>query len=103
LEQSEQAVSATTRNFPSLMNDSLCHGRSGNAELFLSFAELCDEPAFRLEANVQARSHWDGTVAEREGFFPGLMLGLSGVGMHLLRLARPERIPSVLLLDAPPT
>jgi lantibiotic modifying enzyme len=30
------------------------------------------------------------------------MLGLSGFGMHLLRLAHPERVPSVLLLDPAP-
>ena len=30
------------------------------------------------------------------------MLGLSGFGMHFLRLARPDRVPSVLLLDPAP-
>jgi hypothetical protein len=32
---------------------------------------------------------------------PGLMTGLAGIGYELLRLAAPERVPSVLLL-APP-
>jgi lantibiotic modifying enzyme len=32
---------------------------------------------------------------------PGLMTGLAGIGYGLLRLARPERVPSVLVL-APP-
>jgi lantibiotic modifying enzyme len=32
---------------------------------------------------------------------PGLMLGLAGIGYQMLRLADPDRVPSVLLL-APP-
>ena len=32
---------------------------------------------------------------------PGMMIGLAGIGHGLLRLACPERIPSVLVL-APP-
>lgn len=107
LTEAYQALSATMRNFSRLGNESLCHGRSGNAELFLRFAALKDQPAFRLEANVQARSLWgsldEAKAGEQAGFFPGLMLGLAGFGMHLLRLARPGDIPSVLLLDPPPT
>ncbi len=98
------------RNFPQLRNDTLCHGRSGNAELLLRFALLNDEPAFQLEANVQVQSQWRnvdealaGTSEGTAGFFPGLMLGLSGFGMHFLRLARPGQVPSVLLLDSPGT
>lgn len=106
LDEAYQALSATLRNFTKLGNDSLCHGRSGNAELFLRFAALNDQPAFRLEANVQAQSLWRGLdeagSADQAGFFPGLMLGMAGFGMHLLRLARPEHVPLVLLLDPPP-
>ncbi|MFC4560745.1 type 2 lanthipeptide synthetase LanM family protein [Nocardiopsis mangrovi] len=103
------ALSATMRNFPRLRNDTLCHGRSGNAELLLRFALLNDEPAFRMEANVQVQTQWRNLDESRSGgtgastdFFPGLLLGISGMGMHLLRLAHPERVPSVLLLDPPP-
>ncbi|MFA1549837.1 type 2 lanthipeptide synthetase LanM family protein [Actinomadura chokoriensis] len=106
LTEARQALTATMRNFPRLMNDSLCHGRSGNAELFLRFALLADEPAFRLEANVQVQAQWrnleDAPPTSTSGFFPGLMLGMSGFGMHFLRLAHPGRVPSALLLDAPP-
>ncbi|HZE34273.1 MAG TPA: type 2 lanthipeptide synthetase LanM family protein [Actinoallomurus sp.] len=108
LREAHQALAATMRGFPRLMNDTLCHGRTGNAELFLRFAVLRDEPAFRLEANVQVQEQWrhldDAENAAGEGgFFPGLMLGLSGFGMHFLRLARPDRVPSVLLLDPVPS
>jgi type 2 lantibiotic biosynthesis protein LanM len=110
LREAHQALAATMRGFPRLMNDTLCHGRTGNAELFLRFAVLRDEPAFRLEANVQVQEQWrhlddaeNGMAEGGAGFFPGLMLGLSGFGMHFLRLARPDRIPSVLLLDPVPS
>jgi lantibiotic modifying enzyme len=32
---------------------------------------------------------------------PGLMIGLAGIGYGLLRLAAPERVPSVLILEGP--
>lgn len=110
LREARQALAATMRNFPRLMNDTLCHGRAGNAELFLRFAQLCDEPAFRLEANVQVQTQWRnldeaqaGLTTNSASFFPGLMLGISGFGMHFLRLAQPDLVPSVLLLDPPAT
>lgn len=109
LRETYLALSATLRNFAELGNDTLCHGRSGNAELFLRFARVKDEPAFQLEANMQAQAQWrrltsnpgwphaDGDHQEP----PGLMIGFTGVGMHFLRLAHPDRVPSPLLLDPP--
>jgi lantibiotic modifying enzyme len=32
---------------------------------------------------------------------PGLMVGIAGIGYALLRLAAPEQVPSVLLLEPP--
>ena len=88
----------------------MCHGKSGNAELFLRFALLKDEAAFQLEANVQGQAQWQSIEEEQSlvvggedvRVFPGLMLGLAGFGLHFLRLAYPERIPSPLLLDSCP-
>ncbi|HSV66692.1 MAG TPA: type 2 lanthipeptide synthetase LanM family protein [Mycobacteriales bacterium] len=108
LREAHQGLATTMRNFPRLMNDTLCHGRAGNAELLLRFARLRDEPAFQLEANVQVQAQWRnldeaqaGAAASTAGFFPGLMVGMAGFGMHFLRLARPDAVPSVLLLDPP--
>lgn len=108
LDDARLALAATMRGLPRLGNNSLCHGRSGNSELLLRFAQVCDEPAFRLEANVQAQRQWRevddaalGMADESASFFPGLMLGISGFGLHYLRLADPERTPSPLLLDPP--
>jgi type 2 lantibiotic biosynthesis protein LanM len=110
LKEAYQALSATLRNFMNLGNDTLCHGRSGNAELFLQFARLKDEPAFQVEANVQAQAQWRQLAVtpgwpEADGShrtMPGLMLGIAGIGMHFLRLAHPDRVPSPLLLESPP-
>jgi type 2 lantibiotic biosynthesis protein LanM len=108
LHEARIALTATVRGFVRLRNDTLCHGRSGNAELMLRFAEVCGEPAWRLEANVAVRSQWRSVDDAGSGFgdagssfFPGLMLGISGFGLHYLRLADPDRVPSVLLLDPP--
>ncbi|MGK5550211.1 type 2 lanthipeptide synthetase LanM family protein [Actinomadura kijaniata] len=108
LREAHQGLSATMRNFPRLMNDTLCHGRAGNAELLLRFGLLHEEAAFRIEANVQAQTLWrnldeaeQGTSDATAGFFPSLMIGMSGFGLHFLRLAAPDRVPSPLLLDPP--
>jgi type 2 lantibiotic biosynthesis protein LanM len=107
LRDAQLALGATLRSFHTVRNDSLCHGRCGNAELFLRFARLKGEPAYELEAGVQAQAQWQsfekdqtlsvGVGAERQ--FPGLMLGLAGYGLHFLRLGHPDRVPSPLLLD----
>ncbi|GAB1541754.1 type 2 lanthipeptide synthetase LanM family protein [Scytonema sp. NUACC21] len=104
------ALSATLRNFHKLGNDSLCHGRTGNAELLLRVAKLRDEPYLQMEANVLAQAQWRNFEKTHywicggggNDVLPDLMLGLAGIGMHFLRLAYPERIPSPLLLDPPP-
>jgi type 2 lantibiotic biosynthesis protein LanM len=109
LTDAQVALSTTIRKYRHLGNNTLCHGKCGNAELLVRYAQLRDEPAFRLEAGVQAQEQWRdvdgsrfGATDDTTGFFPGLMLGISGFGMHYLRLAHPDRVPSVLLLDPPP-
>jgi type 2 lantibiotic biosynthesis protein LanM len=109
LKEAHLALAATLRGFHRLGNDTLCHGKAGNAELFLRFAKLKDEPAFQMEANVQAQAQWRNFEKANNWIFggigvdvfPGLMLGLAGLGMHFLRLAYPEQVPSSLLLDFP--
>ena len=103
-------LNATLRNFNKLGNDSLCHGKSGNAELFLRFAQLRDKPYLQMEANVQAQAQWRNFEKARRWMcgstgndvLNDLMLGVAGIGMHFLRLAYRERVPSPLLLDPPP-
>ncbi|TAG95059.1 MAG: type 2 lantipeptide synthetase LanM [Oscillatoriales cyanobacterium] len=110
LRDAYRALNATLRNFDKVGNDSLCHGKTGNAEVFLRFAKLRDEPYLQMEANGQAQAQWRNFEKARRWIcgsggtdvYPGLMLGLAGIGMHFLRLAYPDRIPSPLLLDPPP-
>ncbi len=81
----------------------LCHGDLGNAELFLEAGGSWLAEAHRVGArvldDVEERGWRSGLPRGVE--VPGLMTGLAGMGYGLLRLAAPERVPSVLLLDPP--
>jgi type 2 lantibiotic biosynthesis protein LanM len=89
-------------------NHSLCHGDLGNIELLSEYARVSDERRYSSEVG-----RLTGVILEsieRDGWLcglpsgvesPGLMTGLAGIGYGLLRLAAPERVPSVLTL-APP-
>ena len=89
-------------------NHSLCHGDLGNLELLLQASQILDE--------TQWKPHVDRLTAvilesiNKHGWLcgvplgvetPGLMTGLAGIGYQLLRLAAPERVPSVLVLEPP--
>ncbi|MFF3766381.1 type 2 lanthipeptide synthetase LanM family protein [Streptomyces sp. NPDC001922] len=87
-------------------SDSMCHGDLGNLELLLLAGEhgLCAPDAvLRAVAgklDAAAASGWIcGSPTRAET--PSLLTGLSGVGYQLLRFARPESVPSVLLVHPP--
>jgi lantibiotic modifying enzyme len=89
-------------------NHSLCHGDLGNLELLLMASETLEDPRWTRE--VKRLSAAILVSIERDGWLcgtpqgvesPGLMTGLAGIGYQLLRLAEPQRVPSVLAL-APP-
>lgn len=89
-------------------NHSLCHGDLGNLELFLQASLSLNEPSLKTEVDRLA-----SIIIERinkQGWLcglpldvetPGLMTGLAGIGYELLRLAQPERVPSILILEPP--
>ncbi|HEV7590229.1 MAG TPA: lanthionine synthetase LanC family protein [Longimicrobium sp.] len=91
------------------MNYSLCHGRGGNSETLMEGARVLGDAAL-LERPLQvAMEGWKeyealgvpwpcGTMQGSSD--PGLLLGESGIGHWLLRLARPD-VASILLV-APP-
>jgi len=89
-------------------NQSICHGDLGNLETVLVATQVLDEPRYctdlkRLTAlvfnGIQEHGWVTGVPLGVET--PGLMTGLAGIGYELLRLAEPERVPSVLLLASP--
>ncbi len=89
-------------------NHSLCHGDLGNLETLLVATQILNDPWCHEQFH-----HFRGVILdsiETDGCLtgaplgietPGLMTGLAGIGYELLRLAEPERVPSVLLA-APP-
>jgi type 2 lantibiotic biosynthesis protein LanM len=106
-EEIRRAVQATT-GYGFSMNHSLCHGALGNLELLLTAARVLDraedhDVLDRATAVLVASIDATGPVtAVPLGVdTPGFMMGLAGIGYELLRLAEPEKVPSVLLL-APP-
>lgn len=94
------------------MNFSLCHGAFGNAETLLEGARLLGEPSLLAPVLERAREgvrlHESGAEGARPwpcGTLggvsdPGLLLGEAGIGLFLLRLARPET-QSALCVTAP--
>lgn len=107
LEEAEVAVETTLdRGFAG--SHCLCHGALGNLELLVRAARRLERPeltdrTYRLAAvvcrEVEAGRYHCGIPGGFET--PGLMDGLAGIGYGLLRLAVPERVPSVLLLEPP--
>jgi type 2 lantibiotic biosynthesis protein LanM len=102
------AALASTTRFGFGNNDSLCHGDLGNLELFVRAYEL----GYRGEWEAALTGHSSRVVARlQEGLWrcgvpgcietPGLMTGLAGIGYGLIRIAAPERVPSLLALEPP--
>jgi len=86
----------------------LCHGQLGNLDILQYAAQQLDAPYWneignRLAAETLAEIAEGGCSCGAGSSLetPGLMVGLAGIGYGLLRLAFPERVPSVLVL-APP-
>ena len=89
--------------------DDVCCGHMGRAEVLLAAAgrqgsERWEQAALTLAGRIVRRARESGgyQVSAARGsrhFAPTLFQGLSGVGYGLLRLARPEMLPCLLLLD----
>ncbi len=88
-------------------NHSLCHGDLGNLELLLVASQTLPN-ASEYTAQLQRQTAMLLDSMDVQGWLsgipagvetPGLMNGLAGMGYAMLRLAVPQRIPSVLLLE----
>jgi lantibiotic modifying enzyme len=90
-------------------SDDLCYGHAGMIEMLLSaYERLGDirslEAALTLMERIRQRKcskgRYDFSLTRgTEIFSPSLFQGVAGVGYMLLRLAAPERLPCLLLLD----
>lgn len=89
-------------------NHSLAHGDLGNLEAVLVATQMLalphlqaarDQLAGQVLANMNQWRWVMGVPLNVET--PGFMVGLAGIGYELLRLAEPEKVPSVLMLAAP--
>jgi hypothetical protein len=105
----ETAIEATSAA-PMGSNHGLCCGDLGNLDFLLSAALATKRTALlnfvlrRAWAIVEAISREGvtcGVVTPEKIEIPGLMKGISGVGYELLRIAHPDRVPSVLSMELP--
>jgi type 2 lantibiotic biosynthesis protein LanM len=99
---------ATTLRHGFGTNHSLCHGDLGSLDFLLQAAAARDDGDWReavarttrrVVAGIEEHGWICGVPTAVET--PGLMNGLAGIGLGLLRLAHPERVPSVLALEGP--
>lgn len=86
----------------------LCHGLAGLSEIVLIYAEAFDDDGYRematsatgeLIRRYAETCDWPGGNITG-GVNPTLMIGISGVGHHLLRLHAPRRVPPLLVIDS---
>ncbi|WP_211716010.1 type 2 lanthipeptide synthetase LanM family protein [Nocardiopsis sp. MG754419] len=103
----DTAVETTLRQVD-LRDDSLCHGSLGNLDFLTASAVALGrtdlrEQVLRFASGLLSDADEDGWKCGIPGAVetPGLMTGLSGICLGLLRVASPDRVPSVLTL-APP-
>jgi hypothetical protein len=111
LEESRASFASVERSISDElgMNYSLCHGRGGNAETLLEGARILGDDTLLepvraiaitgIERYENGGEPWPcGTMGSVKD--PGLLLGEAGIGMFLLRLARPG-VPSPIMIVAP--
>ncbi len=85
-----------------------CHGDFGNLEVLLVAADKLQNHSLRHKAEQLAtiivqealEKGWCCGIPQEEDT-PGMMVGLSGIGYGLLRIAKPNIVPPVVVLDYP--
>jgi type 2 lantibiotic biosynthesis protein LanM len=104
------AVNTTVARRPT-PSEHLCCGNLGRAEVLLTLGQRLGDAAL-LEAaktvaraaigRARAKGHFtlSATGFAYRVFDPGFFQGMSGIGYHLLRLAAPGQLPSILGFDA---
>ncbi|WP_410984485.1 lanthionine synthetase LanC family protein [Bacillus cereus] len=85
-----------------------CHGDFGNLEVLLVVSDIFNQPELYKKAvkigtqivHEVNETGWCCGIPQNEDT-PSLMLGLSGIGYGLLRLAAPQKVPPVVVLGKP--
>jgi lantibiotic modifying enzyme len=100
---------ATTEQSPTREVDHLCCGNLGRIDVLLEASRRLRRPVLAEAALRQADRLVRAAKAAgsfqlfanlpREVFNPSLFQGTAGIGYELLRLASPETLPSVLLVE----
>ncbi|NOY84992.1 MAG: hypothetical protein GXO96_09285, partial [Nitrospirae bacterium] len=77
----------------------------GNLELIRLAGRTLDRPDLRVATDLAARIVADVGAGPQCGLpgnveSPGLMTGLAGIGYGMLRLADPDQVPCLLLLES---
>jgi type 2 lantibiotic biosynthesis protein LanM len=108
LDQQIQQNLETVMRTKLVEDDCLCHGNSGLLEfLFTAGRDLNDnsliDTAYAGAWGLIKRAESTGWLCSTPTKLPvcGLMTGLAGIGYSLLRLAAPEKVPSILTLEPP--
>ncbi|AKQ65936.1 Lanthionine biosynthesis protein LanM [Myxococcus hansupus] len=108
LREDTQAALHTAVHDGLRLNHCLCHGDLSVLELLAAASRELDPERWRptlqrttnmVIASIQEQGFQGGVPLKVET--PGLMDGLAGIGLGLLRLAAPDQVPSVLTLDPP--
>lgn len=98
----------TTLNYGFGRDHSLCHGDLGNLDILLFASQTLRNQNLNEEfkrykdhvlQDIKERGWLSGLPKYNES--PSLMVGLSGMGLGLLKIWSPDKVPSVLRLQAP--
>jgi len=101
-----EQLALTTLEHGFVDNHCLCHGDLGTLDFMTQagavipgLAARIDQAAARVLDDIRRNGARCGTPENVPS--PGMMNGLAGIGYGLLRLADPDRVPSLLALDPP--
>jgi type 2 lantibiotic biosynthesis protein LanM len=109
IEREIEIAMQTTQGYALQAIDHLCCGNLGRVEALLVGAQRCSrfdwyQTAYQNATNVVAKAKRTGAYQlfpnlPNSVFNPGFFQGTAGIGYQLLRLAQPDRLPSVLLWE----
>ena len=89
-------------------NHTLCHGDMGNLDFLIEVNKydqsyFSDKDLFEYQNAIVKSVYEDGPQCSTNSAVTtfGLMTGIAGVGLQLLRIAYPDEVPSILFIEIP--